>query len=93
MEGVVGMAGADGRTLSGRIRRILSGRKIQEPASRIRRAFAASALVLPLLLLPTVPSPVARHAAIFIQRVAVMDGATGTEEHEAFVAQMHWVGP
>jgi len=93
MEGVVGMAGADGRTLSGRIRRILSGRKIQESASRIRRAFAASTLVLPLLLLPTVPSPVARHAAIFIQRVGVMDGATGTEEHEAFVGQMHWVGP
>ena len=92
MQGVVGMAGADGRTLSGRIRRILSGRKIQEPASRIRRAFAASALVLPLLLLPTVPSPVARRAAIFIQRVAVMDGATVTEEHEAFMGQMHWVG-
>jgi beta-lactamase regulating signal transducer with metallopeptidase domain len=96
MEGVVGMAGADGRTLSGRIRRILSGRKIQEPASRIRRAFAASVLVLPLLLLlllvPTVPSPVARATAIFIQRVAVVDGTTGTEAQEAFVVQMHWVG-
>jgi len=76
LEGVVGMAGGDGRTLSGRIRRILSGRSTYEPPSRIRRALAGSALILPLLLLPTAPSPAVGRTAIFVERVAVMgDGA------------------
>ena len=63
-----------------------SARKIHEPASRIRRAFAGSALILPLLLLPTVPSPAVRPVAIFIERVAVI------EEYEAFMARVDWLG-
>jgi hypothetical protein len=77
------MVGGDGRTLSSRIRRILSGREIQEPASRIRHAFAGSALLLPLPLLPT---PAVGPTAIFVERVAVMeDGADPRRLHLARV--------
>lgn len=96
IEGVVGMAGGDGRTLSGRIRRILSGRDVREPASRIRRVFAGSALLLPLMLLPSVPGPVVRHAVIFVEQVAVIDrvvqAGNGTHEDAILMSRFEREG-
>ena len=80
VEGVVGVADGDGRTLSGRIRRILSGCSAREPASRIRRVLAGSALLLPLMLLPSVPNPGVRPAAIFVEQVTVMGEGEGSRE-------------
>ena len=80
VEGVVGMVGGDGHTLSGRIRRILTARGVCKPASRSRRVFAGSALLLPLMWLPSVPSPVVRHTAILVEQVAVIRGGADSGE-------------
>ena len=69
---LIGLAWLVVRT--GRARRILSLRAGPKPASRGRRVLAGVGLLLPLLLLPAVPSPVVRHTAIFIQQWGIRTG-------------------
>jgi len=56
---VVAMVGRDGRSLSGRVRRILAGPPT-EAHSRWKRLSGGVALLLPLLMLPAVPGPPTR---------------------------------
>jgi bla regulator protein blaR1 len=65
-EAVVAMAGGDGRSLSNRVRRILTNGANPAGSARWRRWAGAAVLLVPVLLLPVVPGPPSLHVEVFV---------------------------